>query len=84
MIRKENLNAALRALNTVLVVARKMAYDHASYESLASALDSAEYLPVLMLDKDDQTDAFRALLQDLAHKHPRFQLAVDAFDVEEG
>lgn len=80
MIRPEKYEDAMRALNAVLVWARQMAYEKASHEELAEVLDVAEELPTLFLQKDDLTDYFRASLQGLAGKYPRFGLAIERFD----
>ena len=80
MIRPEKYENALRALNTVLVCARQMAYEKASHDQLADVLDVAEELPTLFLRKDDMTSYFRDALQGLAAKHAGFGLAVETFD----
>lgn len=80
MIRPENHENALRALNAVLVTARLMAYEKASHEQLAEVLDLAEELPTLFIQKDDMTDYFRQALQALAERHPGFGWAVERFD----
>ena len=79
MISIERQRNALRAINAVMVGARKLARDGKAGE-LASALDVAEYLPLLMLDPDDRTAEFRRQLQDLAQVEPMFILALDRFD----
>ncbi len=80
MIAKEKEQNALCALNSVLVLARKMAYDGVSGAAIAEVLDVAEYLPRLMAAQEDRTESFRSHLVDLAAKRPEFNLALRHFD----
>ncbi len=80
MISADKYNNALRALNTVLVCARKMAYDKRRHEDIAAVLDAAEELPTLFLQDEDLTDYFRGVLVMLSGKHPGLGLAVETFD----
>jgi hypothetical protein len=47
---------------------------------VADVLDTAEYLPLLMLGPEDRTEEFRSHLVELADRFPKFKLAVDKFD----
>lgn len=78
MITKKQ-NRALIALNSILVLARALAYEGKS-DDVAYVLDVAEYLPLLMLDPADKTDEFRQQLVTLADKYPNFTLAIERFD----
>jgi hypothetical protein len=71
---------ALWSINAVLVVARALAYERASHELLADVLDTAEYLPLLLLHTSDETAHFRDMLAGLADRDQRFQIALDRFD----
>ncbi|WP_342376336.1 hypothetical protein NVS55_34325 [Myxococcus stipitatus] len=82
MIVDARQRSALKALNGVLVMARSMAYEGKSDE-LAVVLDTAEYLPLLMLDPVDRTEEFRGHLLDLAARFPRFEWALTRFDAPE-
>ena len=82
MIHREKLNNALAALNAVLVTARKLAYDQRPHQQLADALDAAEYLPRLLADQEDRTDAFREALVGLTAVDPGFNFALERFDRE--
>jgi hypothetical protein len=82
MITDDKVNHALHALNNVLVVARMMAYERAPHEALAEVLDTAEYLPMLMLETRDRTAEFRVQLEGLVSIHPSFASAVQRFDGE--
>jgi len=82
MIDEKKNASALRALNAVLYLARSMAYDGESGQTLADVLDDAEYLPLLMLSPKDETASFRGMLVSLASRYPLFQSAVDKFDSE--
>jgi len=83
VITAEKERAALWALNAVLVMARALAYETAPHDHLADVLDTAEYLPLLLLHTNDETAHFRDMLVDLADRDPRFQIAVDRFDAGE-
>jgi hypothetical protein len=80
MISVEKSQNALRALNHVLVLARKMAYDRVDQKEIADVLDISEYLPCLLADERDKTSAFRACLGDLAARWPDFGTALEVFD----
>lgn len=84
MINVEKQKSALWAINAVLVMARAMAYDRAPHADLADVLDTAEYLPMLMLETADRTSAFRETLACLAQRYPRFGIALQRFDEEHG
>lgn len=79
MIADSKTRNALAAINAVLVLARSMAYEGKSNE-VASVLDVAEYLPMLMLESTDRTEAFREQLVGLAQSYPDFGLALTRFD----
>src|SRR5262245_39898418 len=78
MIIAEKERGALAAINAVLVLARKLAYEGSAAE-LVEVLDIAEYLPMLMLESSDRTKEFREQLAALAEKNPNFALALDRF-----
>jgi hypothetical protein len=80
MIPTEKAQNALRALNHVLVLARKMAYDRVAHKEIAEVLDIAEYLPRRLAEEEDQTSAFRQCLGDLAARWPDFGSALQYFD----
>ncbi|WP_241757950.1 hypothetical protein [Myxococcus landrumensis] len=69
MIAEAKKRSALKAINAVLVLARSMAYEGKSDE-VATVLDVAEYLPLLMLEPVDRTEEFRGQLLDLAQRFP--------------
>lgn len=80
MIRKGKWHNALAALNSVLVVARAMAYERRNHEELANVLDVGEYLPLLIAGPNDETDFFRATIVGLVAIDERFNMAVEKFD----
>ncbi|AGC48285.1 hypothetical protein MYSTI_07013 [Myxococcus stipitatus DSM 14675] len=82
MIADAKQRSALEALNGVLVLARSMASEGKS-DDLAVVLDTAEYLPLLMLEPVDRTEEFRGQLVDLAQRFPRFEWALTRFDALE-
>ncbi len=51
MIATDRVRGAVAAIHAVLVTLRTMAYEKADHELMAEALDSAEYLPSLMLEE---------------------------------
>jgi hypothetical protein len=79
MVDAHKQRGALAAINAILVLARALAYEGKSAE-VAQVLDVAEYLPMLMLERDDKTNEFRDQLVGLAERYPDFQLAVERFD----
>lgn len=79
MIKKEKHGGALLAINSILVLSRSLAYEGKSND-LATILDIAEYLPMLILEPDDRTDVFREQLVDLAQRYPAFAHALEQFD----
>jgi hypothetical protein len=79
MIQAKRQANALHAINAILIVARHLAYKGESAE-LAAVLDVAEYLPLLMMDSEDRTDAFREQLEGLVARRPEFSLALERFD----
>jgi len=80
MISAEKSQNALRTMNHVLVLVRKMAYDRVDQKQIADVLDIAEYLPRLLADERDQTSAFRDCLGDLAARWRDFGSALELFD----
>jgi hypothetical protein len=80
MIRSEKHDAALHALNSVLVWARVMAFRREPHDKIARVLDVAELLPMLMARKDDTTAEFRLHLEGLLSIDPAFGAALQRFD----
>lgn len=79
MIAESKSRNALSAINAILVLARDKASKGECGE-LASILDVAEYLPMLMLEPADRTEAFREQLVGLAERDPAFEFALMRFD----
>jgi hypothetical protein len=79
MVAANKERGALVAINAVLVLARRLAYEGNSAD-VASVLDVAEYLPMLMLEPTDRTAEFREQLLRLATKRPPFTLDLERFD----
>lgn len=79
MVKERKQRGALLALNSIFVLSRSLAHE-GKIADLAIILDIAEYLPMLMLDPDDRTDAFREHLVDLAQRYPAFTHALERFD----
>ncbi len=79
MIESGKQENALTAINVVLVLARHLAHQGKTAD-VVQVLDTAEYLPRLMLDSEDRTQVFRAQLAGLAEAWPGFSLALERFD----
>jgi hypothetical protein len=80
MIRSDKQDAALHALNSVLVRARMMAFEREPHDKIAKVLDVAELLPMLIARRDDTTSEFRLHLQGLLSIDPAFGAALERFD----
>ena len=80
MIRQGKWKSSLFALNSVLVTARAMAYERRNHDDLANVLDAAEYLAILIVSPNDETDMFRATIAGLVDIDERFRHAVEKFD----
>lgn len=79
MVRGATEQAPHLALSAVLSVLRDLARDGASDKDLAlvaKVLDYAEYLPLLITDRDDRTADFEAVLVELVECHAPFRLAL--------
>ncbi len=83
MIPASKHRAALLAIHSAMISARSMAYEGRGHE-LGNVLDVMEYLAVLMLDTQDQTETFRGNLEDLLRFDPSFGESVRKFDTTEG
>ena len=82
MIRPEKIESALRAINFVLVQARRMAFERESYDTIANVLDVAELLPMLLVERADTTEEFRGCLESLVEISPSFGVVLQYFDGE--
>ena len=79
MIRDSNEKGALLAISAVVAAARQLAVK-GDVSELASILDTAEYLPLLMLDSCDCTVEFRVQIVGLARQFNGFAQIVEVFD----
>jgi hypothetical protein len=82
MIANNRTRGALKAMNSILVLSRSLAYEGRSAD-LVAILDIAEYLPLLMLEPEDRTAAFREQLVGLTHLDPLFAHSLGRFDEKE-
>ena len=80
MIAAEKLPMALSALHQVLLQARKMGYESVPSTEIADVLDTAEFLVVLLMSKEDEVGVFRENLESLAARLDQFRFAVECFD----
>lgn len=79
MIQAEMLGKAIRAVQHVIIQGRRMAYDRAPHERIATLLDHGEYLPALLLDPTDQTVTFRDYLMGIVEDFPETQWILDDY-----
>ncbi len=79
MVNEAKRKGALRAINVILVFCRRLALAGNS-KDVATILDVAEYLPVLLLDDRDRTDLFRGHLVDLTQRFPDLAHVLERFD----
>ena len=69
MIAPDHVPAALKALHSLLVSRRGEALDRHDREA-ATFFDAAEYLPALMLEREDRTALFESYLREWAGSDP--------------
>ena len=69
MVEKEKLNNAISAIQYLIIWARNLVYQGYSKEELAAFLDAVEYLPALILEKDDRTELVEEFLEDVCVQH---------------
>lgn len=63
MVKGEKFNSAILAIQDLIVQARNLADENCSTEVLAVLFDKMEYLPSLILEKEDRTDFFESYLK---------------------
>jgi hypothetical protein len=68
MISEEKRTNAIKAIQSVVIKARLLAYEGADHKKIASILDSTEYLVGMLYDARDMTATFRAVV-DFATRH---------------
>lgn len=69
MINKEKLNSSILSIQDLIIRTRNLAYQKHAVEKLAELLDSIEYLPALILEKEDRTDLFENYLEEICNKY---------------
>lgn len=69
MITPDKLPNALYSLQGVLIRARAMANEPDKAKELAVLLDYAEYLPSLIARQSDETNNFRATLEEVGKRY---------------
>lgn len=68
MVIEEKFNSAILAIQNLIVQARNLAYENCSTEVLAKLFDDIEYLPALILEKEDRTDFFESYLKEICNQ----------------
>ena len=81
MIVKEKEIAAIKALQSVIVRGRAMAYEKANHRSIADLLDRAEYLAAMLYNPNDMKDSFLSNLVELASLHG-CSIALSVFETD--
>jgi hypothetical protein len=79
MIRPEKHTQALKALQSILIWSRWMAYRKDDHAAIADILDWAEYLAGLVAEEKDRTETYASVLQGLADKYPFCKRAAAEF-----
>jgi hypothetical protein len=79
MIATSKYKQAVRALQDVFILARKLAHERADHEEIARLLDYAEYLPALILEEEDTTNEFRDNLVEIAEQFS-WAVVLERFD----
>jgi len=59
MVKPDKMQGALKVIQCLIILVRKMAYEKADHDKIASLLDDVEHLPGLLLAEKDCTDEFR-------------------------
>jgi hypothetical protein len=80
MIETRKGKSALLALHYVLIQARYMGYTNSSPRDIADVLDVAEYLVILLVDRDDRTAEYRQVLDGLCGSNRVFAGALERFE----
>jgi hypothetical protein len=79
MITEEKKTAAIKALQSVIIRGRAMAYEKADHGKIADLMDRAEYLAGMLYEERDMTATFRENLVELATFH-NCGIALTQFD----
>lgn len=69
MVSKEKEKIALKAIHNLLVQARWFSGSKHPHKKLFDFLDGVEYLPALMLQKENQTVHFESYLKGICKEH---------------
>jgi len=79
MIDQKKLPRALKAIQGIIIQARFMTQQNEDSQRIAALLDSAEYLPGLLIDKDDKTSEFSEFLAGIGEQFPNCRYIIDEF-----
>jgi hypothetical protein len=79
MISADKHRGALLALHRMMIVARHFAYDGNARDA-AEVLDTAEYMQLMLLSEEDETETFRDWLEHFVLRHPLGIFALHEFD----
>lgn len=79
MLSTDKTNAALYALQGILVRARQMARERADHAKLEDLLDAAHELPHLIASKNEETERFRRWIAEIGERH-KCRFVVQYFD----
>ena len=79
MIRPEQFPKALKAIQSLIVQAKSLAYE-AGEGRLAELLNDVELLPEFVADEQDRTEAFLEMLQGITQVNPNLQYILEEYD----
>jgi len=69
MIKEDKFNNSIVAIHNLIIRARSLAYQKADYEIISDFLDALEYLPALIIEKEDRTGLFEQFLDDICKRY---------------
>ncbi|MNU32609.1 hypothetical protein D3C71_211570 [compost metagenome] len=69
MINEKKFNSSIVAVHDLIIRARNLAYQKKEHEMIGDFLDALEYLPALILEKEDRTELFEKFLEDICKRY---------------
>ena len=68
MITEKKMLPSIKAIQDLIIEGRKMSFNKTSNESMYEFLDYMEYLPALIIEKNDNTDLFEEHLKEICQE----------------
>ena len=69
MIEDHKLNKALRAIQSLIIESRSLAFNKKSHRAIAKLLDDLEFLPALILENKDRSQQFDKYLESICYEN---------------